>query len=87
VSTGPGSHSADQRSDEHFSDSTQHLIFLFGECLSYLPPNGVSSLLCAQGDISSVTGPCWSIPLSHDPVAGVFLLSGVGAWPPPDGVG
>ena len=28
-----------------------------------------------------------SIPLSHDPVAGVSLLSGVGAWPPPDGVG
>jgi hypothetical protein len=28
-----------------------------------------------------------SIPLSLDPVAGVFLLSGVGAWPPPDGVG
>src|SRR5690242_7163377 len=30
-----------------------------------------------DSDISSVTGPCWSIPLSHDPVAGVFLLSGV----------
>ena len=29
----------------------------------------------------------WSIPLSHDPFAGVFLLSGVGAGPPPDGVG
>ena len=25
--------------------------------------------------------------LSLDPVAGVLLLSGVGAWPPPDGVG
>jgi hypothetical protein len=48
---------------------------------------GVSSLLCAPGDISSVTGPCWSIPLSHNPVAGVLLLSGVGARPPPDGVG
>src|SRR6266481_1482464 len=31
----------------------------------------------------SVTGPGWSIPLSLDPVAGVFLLSGVGALPPP----
>jgi hypothetical protein len=31
--------------------------------------------------------PVGSIPLSHDPVAGVMLLSGVGAWPPPDGVG
>ena len=30
-------------------------------------------------DISSVTGPLWSIPLCHDPVAGVSLLSGVGA--------
>jgi hypothetical protein len=49
--------------------------------------NGVSSLLWAQGDISSVTGPLWSTALSHDPVAGVLLLSGVGAWPPPDGVG
>jgi hypothetical protein len=28
-----------------------------------------------------------SIPLSYSPVAGVLLLSGVGAWPPPDGVG
>ena len=28
-----------------------------------------------------------SIPLSHNPVAGVLLLSGVGAGPPPDGVG
>jgi hypothetical protein len=36
---------------------------------------------------SSVTGLGSSIPLSHDPVAGVLLLSGVGAWPPPDGVG
>jgi hypothetical protein len=34
----------------------------------------------------SVTGLCWSIPLSHDPAAGVLLLSGVGARPPPDGV-
>ena len=39
-----------------------------------------------RSGISSVTGPCWSTPLSHDPVAGVLLLSGVGAWPPPDGV-
>jgi hypothetical protein len=31
--------------------------------------------------------PGWSIPPSNFPVAGVFLLSGVGAWPPPDGVG
>jgi hypothetical protein len=34
-----------------------------------------------------VTGPVRSIPLSHDPAAGVLLLSGVGTWPPPDGVG
>jgi hypothetical protein len=32
-------------------------------------------------------GPRLVNPLSHDPVAGVLLLSGVGAWPPPDGVG
>ena len=32
-------------------------------------------------------GPSVSTLLSADPVAGVLLLSGVGAWPPPDGVG
>ena len=34
----------------------------------------------------SVTGPPLSIPFECDPVAGVLLLSGVGARPPPDGV-
>src|SRR5215510_9755013 len=33
----------------------------------------------------SVTGLEWSIPL-RCPIAGYLLLSGVGAWPPPDGV-
>jgi hypothetical protein len=40
-----------------------------------------------DSDISSVTGRLWSSLMSCDPVAGVLLLSGVGAWPPPDGVG
>jgi hypothetical protein len=64
-----------------------HLVVMPCRGSSCPPPAGVSSLLCAPSDISSVTGPCWSIPLSHDPAAGVFLLSGVGARPPPDGVG
>jgi hypothetical protein len=34
----------------------------------------------------SVTGFWLSTLLSADPVAGVSLLSGVGTWPPPDGV-
>jgi hypothetical protein len=37
------------------------------------PAMGVSSLLCASGDISSVTGPCWSTPLSHDGVTTRFV--------------
>jgi hypothetical protein len=36
-----------------------------------IPTGGVTFLLSR--------GPCWSTPLSHDPVAGFFLLSGVGA--------
>jgi hypothetical protein len=35
---------------------------------------------------ASVTGLSVSIPF-FEPVAGVLLLSGVGAWPPPNGVG
>ena len=38
------------------------------------------------GSTASVTGLWMSIPLSADPVVGVVLLSGVGTWPPPDGV-
>jgi hypothetical protein len=52
--------------------------------LTYVPARRLTP---TDSDISSVTGPCRSTPLSHDPVAGVLLLSGVGAWPPPDGVG
>jgi hypothetical protein len=36
--------------------------------------------------IPSVTGRWLSTPMSADPAAGVSLLSGVGAGPPPDGV-
>ena len=36
--------------------------------------------------LPSVTGRWLSTPMSADPAAGVLLLSGVGAGPPPDGV-
>jgi hypothetical protein len=36
--------------------------------------------------MASVTGLWLSTPLSADPAAGYWLLSGVGAGPPPDGV-
>jgi hypothetical protein len=36
--------------------------------------------------VPSVTGRWLSTPMSADPAAGVLLLSGVGAGPPPDGV-
>lgn len=46
-----------------------------------LPPN-VAEALCS----ASVTGLDESIPLLRRPAAGVLLLYGVVAWPPPDGV-
>jgi len=52
-----------------------------------MPPLERDISIGQASDVSSVTGPCWSIPLSHNPVAGVLLLSGVGARPPPNGVG
>jgi transposase len=80
------------------ADRLTRLDFLILDELGYLPfaQSGgqllfhLVSRLYEQTSIivtTSVTGPCRSIPLSDDPVAGVSLLSGVGARPPPDGVG
>jgi hypothetical protein len=56
------------------------------------PPQGGSVFDVAKGsvpDVASVTGHGLSIPhlvFGKHPFAGVVLLSGVGAKPPPDGV-
>ena len=51
-------------------------------------PEGLAELMIESGGekIPSVTGRWLSTPMSADPAAGVLLLSGVGAGPPPDGV-
>lgn len=56
-----------------------------------LPQLRDTQLQAAQAGVqgicaSSVTGPQVSSPKVRDPVAGIVLLSGVGARPPPDGV-
>jgi hypothetical protein len=45
-----------------------------------------ASFESGRAKIPSVTGRWLSTPMSADPAAGVLLLSGVGAGPPPDGV-
>jgi hypothetical protein len=51
-----------------------------------LPPSLTRYGESGREKIPSVTGRWLSTPMSTDPAAGVLLLSGVGAGPPPDGV-
>ena len=56
-------------------------------CLEDPRATGAGSARFGRDDPLLSRAPSMSIPLSYGPVADVLLLSGVGAWPPPDGVG